>query len=164
MFPFPFTLNGIWSWWQFSFRFEPNGIPFGSKSKWKLSPRSYPIQFERKWKFISEIGTETFGVISADFQIKDWSKPSFRWVMSQIQIAMFWPHFKNIKQFLYAFSATPRDTDFRLLSNWSNFKIWSQRQCSPQLKSKKNTIEYLKREAQIIEIRSYVIASDWLLA
>ena len=21
MFPFPFTLNGIWSWWQFSFRF-----------------------------------------------------------------------------------------------------------------------------------------------
>ena len=21
IFPFPFTLNGIWSWWQFSFRF-----------------------------------------------------------------------------------------------------------------------------------------------
>ena len=51
MFPFPFTVNGIWSWWQFSFRFsEPNGIPFGSKSKGKLSPRSYPIQCERKWK------------------------------------------------------------------------------------------------------------------
>ena len=48
--PFPFKLNGIWSWWQFSFWFsEPNWTPFGSKSKGKLSPRSYPIQFERKW-------------------------------------------------------------------------------------------------------------------
>ena len=48
--PFPFKLNGIWSWWQFFFRFsEPNGILFGSKLKEKLSPRSYPIQFERKW-------------------------------------------------------------------------------------------------------------------
>ena len=52
MFPFPFTLNGIWSWWKFSFRFsEPNGIPFGSKLKGKLSQRSYPIQCERKWKY-----------------------------------------------------------------------------------------------------------------
>ena len=51
IFPFPFTLNGIWSWGQFSFRFsEKNEIPFGSKSKGKLSPRSYPIQGERKWK------------------------------------------------------------------------------------------------------------------
>ena len=49
--PFPFKLNGIWSWWQFSYRFsEPNGIPFSSKSKGKLSPRSYPVQFEREWK------------------------------------------------------------------------------------------------------------------
>ena len=49
--PFPFKLNGIWSWWQFSFRFyDPNGNSFGSKSKGKLSPRSYPIQYERKWK------------------------------------------------------------------------------------------------------------------
>ena len=32
--PFPFTLNGIWSWWQFSFRFsEPNGIPFCSENR-----------------------------------------------------------------------------------------------------------------------------------
>ena len=29
IFPFPFKLNGIWSWWQVSFRFsEPNKIPF----------------------------------------------------------------------------------------------------------------------------------------
>ena len=48
---FPFKLNGIWSWWQFSFRFEPNGIPFGSKSKGKLSSRSYRIQYERKRKY-----------------------------------------------------------------------------------------------------------------
>ena len=48
--PFPFTLNYIWSWGQFSFRFsEPKGFPFGSKSKGILSPRSYLIQFERKW-------------------------------------------------------------------------------------------------------------------
>ena len=51
IFPFPFTLNGIWSWWQFSFRFsEPSEIAFCSKSKGKLSPRLYPIQYERKWK------------------------------------------------------------------------------------------------------------------
>ena len=51
IFPFPFTLNGIWSWWQFPFRFsEPNRIPFGSKLEGNLSPRSYPIQCERKWK------------------------------------------------------------------------------------------------------------------
>ena len=61
--PFPFKLNGIWSWWQFSCRFsEQNGILFGSifwtkwnsiwftKSEGKLSPRLYPIHFERKWK------------------------------------------------------------------------------------------------------------------
>ena len=52
IFPFPFTLNGIWSWWQFSFQFsEPNGTQFGSKSKGNLSPKSYPIQCERKWKY-----------------------------------------------------------------------------------------------------------------
>ena len=34
IFPFPFTLNGIWSWWQFFFRFsEQNGIPFGSENR-----------------------------------------------------------------------------------------------------------------------------------
>ena len=57
IFPFPFTLNGIWPWWQFSFRFsEPNWNPFGSKSNGKLSPRSDPIQCERKWNtsFLSE--------------------------------------------------------------------------------------------------------------
>ena len=43
IFPFPFILNGIWSWWQFSFNFEPNGFQFGLKLKGKLSPRSYPI-------------------------------------------------------------------------------------------------------------------------
>ena len=47
--PFPFKGNGIWSWWQFSFRFEPNGIPFGSISKGNLSAWSYHIQYERKW-------------------------------------------------------------------------------------------------------------------
>ena len=78
IFLFPFKLNGIWSWWQFSYQiewdmimvtvflsnwmgydrgdsfpidFEPNRIAFGSKSKEKLSPRSYPIQFERKMKY-----------------------------------------------------------------------------------------------------------------
>ena len=50
---FPFKLDGIWSWGQFSFQFsEPNGIPFGLKSKEKLSSRSYPIHFERKWKYM----------------------------------------------------------------------------------------------------------------
>ena len=55
---FPFKLNGIWSWWQFSFIFETSGIPFGSKLKGKLSPRSYPIQFERKcnYSFLSVTG------------------------------------------------------------------------------------------------------------
>ena len=29
-----YRLNGIWSWWQFSFRFsEPNGIPIGTDRK-----------------------------------------------------------------------------------------------------------------------------------
>ena len=53
IFTFPFNLNGIWSWWQFSFRFRTklNSIWF-KKSKRKLSPRSYPIQLERKWKYI----------------------------------------------------------------------------------------------------------------
>ena len=51
IFPFPFELNGIWSWWQFSFDFKPNGFPFGSKLKGKLSPRSYPIHFERKCRY-----------------------------------------------------------------------------------------------------------------
>ena len=51
-FPFPFALNGIWSWWKFSCRFL-NQMEFHlrSKSKGKLSPRSYPIQCERKWKY-----------------------------------------------------------------------------------------------------------------
>ena len=44
----PFTVNGIRSWWQFSFRFW---------TKWnfhlllKPSPRSYPIHCENKWKY-----------------------------------------------------------------------------------------------------------------
>ena len=34
IFPFPFKLTGIWSWWTFSFRFSvPNWIPFGSKNR-----------------------------------------------------------------------------------------------------------------------------------
>ena len=51
--PIPFTLNGIWSWWQFSFRFwiKWNSIWF-RKLKWKtVKPRPYPIQFGRKWKY-----------------------------------------------------------------------------------------------------------------
>ena len=51
IFPFPFTLNGIWSWWQFLFDFEPNGIQFGTKSKGRLSPQPYLIRFQRKWKY-----------------------------------------------------------------------------------------------------------------
>ena len=60
IFPFPFTLTGIWSRWQFSFDFEPNWVQFGSKSKENLSPRSYLIQYERKLKpnFLSPNYTE----------------------------------------------------------------------------------------------------------
>ena len=48
--PFPFKLNEIWSWWQFSFRFWTKWISIWfRKSNGKPSPRSYPIQFERKW-------------------------------------------------------------------------------------------------------------------
>ena len=36
IFPIPITLNGIWSWWRFSFRF------------WT---KSYPIRCERNWKY-----------------------------------------------------------------------------------------------------------------
>ena len=50
IFPFPFTLNGILSWWQFSFRFWTKGFLFGSKSNGRLSLRWYRIQCERKWK------------------------------------------------------------------------------------------------------------------
>ena len=42
IFPFPFTLNGIW------FRTKWNSIWFKIESK--LSPRSYPIQWESKYK------------------------------------------------------------------------------------------------------------------
>ena len=60
MLPFPFILNGIWSWWQFSFRFltKWKSIWF-RKSKGKLSPLSYPIQFVRKWS-TSFLGSGTF--------------------------------------------------------------------------------------------------------
>ena len=58
IFPFPFTLNGIWSWWEFSLRFF-NQMEFhlDLKSEGKLSARSYPIQCETKWKysFFSEL-------------------------------------------------------------------------------------------------------------
>jgi len=57
-FAFPFKLNGIWSWGQFSFRFWTKWISIWfRKSKGKLSPRWYPIQFERKCKssFLSEV-------------------------------------------------------------------------------------------------------------
>ena len=50
-FPFPFTLNGIWSWWQFSFRFWTKWNSIWCRIEGKLSPRSYPIQFERKRKY-----------------------------------------------------------------------------------------------------------------
>ena len=69
--PFPFTLIGIWSWWQFSFQFwtKWNSIWF-RQSKGKLSPRSDSIQLERKsntsflsavrkvpaWRFLSSSG------------------------------------------------------------------------------------------------------------
>ena len=66
IFPFLFTLNGIWSWWQFSFRYsrQPNRNLFGSKAKGKLSPRLYPIQFERKWEtsFVSVIHLMTLSI------------------------------------------------------------------------------------------------------
>ena len=46
---FPFKLNGIWSWWQFSFRFLTKWKAIWFKSKGNLSSRPYPIQFEREW-------------------------------------------------------------------------------------------------------------------
>ena len=70
IFPFSFTLNGIWSWRQFTFRFWTKWISIwfkierfsnlsksfvqnrkiqNRKLKGKLSPRSYPVQCERKW-------------------------------------------------------------------------------------------------------------------
>ena len=45
-FTFIFKLNGIWSWWEFSFQIW---IPFGPKSIGKLSPRSYPIVNHVNW-------------------------------------------------------------------------------------------------------------------
>ena len=51
IFPFPFTLNGTWSWWQFSFRFWIKWKSIWLKSKGKLSPRSCPIQCERNLKY-----------------------------------------------------------------------------------------------------------------
>ena len=51
IFTFLFILNGIWSWWQFSFQFLTKWNSIWFKSKGKLSPRSYHIQYERKWKY-----------------------------------------------------------------------------------------------------------------
>ena len=47
--PFPFILNTICSWWQFSFRFWTKWKSIRFKIERKLSPRAYPIQYERKW-------------------------------------------------------------------------------------------------------------------
>jgi len=49
LFPYPFTLNGIWSWWHFSSRFWTKWN-LVEKQKENLSPRPYPIQCEMKWK------------------------------------------------------------------------------------------------------------------
>ena len=35
IFPFPFPLNGIWSWWQFSFRFWTKWNSIWLKIEWK---------------------------------------------------------------------------------------------------------------------------------
>ena len=51
IFPFPFKSNGLWSWWQFSFRFSTIWKSIWFKIKGRLSARSYLIQFERKWKY-----------------------------------------------------------------------------------------------------------------
>ena len=59
---FPFKLNGIWSWWQFSFRFltKLNSI-WLKKSIGKLSSRWDPIQCERNLKYcflsVGHVGT-----------------------------------------------------------------------------------------------------------
>ena len=77
VFLFPFTLNGIWSWWLFTFRFKPNGIPFGSKSKVKLSLQSYPIQCERKYTFLSAHMLSIFTHVKLMFDLSrcsDWWK------------------------------------------------------------------------------------------
>ena len=53
---FPFTLNGIWSWWQFSFRFlfKWNSIWFKIERKTVTTIRFHSIY--RKWNtsFLSE--------------------------------------------------------------------------------------------------------------
>ena len=50
IFPFPFTLNGIWSGWQFSFRFKTKWNSIWFKIERQTVTTIIPIQFERKWK------------------------------------------------------------------------------------------------------------------
>ena len=52
IFPFPFKLNGIWSWWQLSFRFwtKWNSIWFKIERK-TVTTIIYPIQCKSKGKY-----------------------------------------------------------------------------------------------------------------
>ena len=78
---FPFKLNGIWSWWQFSFRCWPNGNLFGSKLIGKLSPRSYPIQFERK--FNTSVRSALHRSCLPSSRMKD---GAFYWINKQLRL------------------------------------------------------------------------------
>ena len=55
MFQIPFILNGIWSWWQFSFRFwtKWDSIWFKIEKKTVTTIISHSIWKETKYKFFS---------------------------------------------------------------------------------------------------------------
>ena len=103
---FPLKLNGIWSWWQFSFRFsEPNGNLFGSKSKGKkiVSPRSYHIQFERKTNtsFLSVqiCNALCHKMIKAFYFRSTWR--AWVWILANKLVVVRCHYVKNGKEVLY---------------------------------------------------------------
>ena len=61
MSPFPFTLNGMWSWWQISFRFWTKWHSIWFKIERKTITTIISIQCERKRKhsFVSVFGTSS---------------------------------------------------------------------------------------------------------
>ena len=94
MFPFSFTLDGIWSWWRFSFRFWTQNSIWFRKLKWKLSPRSHPIQCDRKWKLgFLIVPKTTAGAMAAPFRrslkhlsvILPWCSRAFSGVLTWTQ-------------------------------------------------------------------------------
>ena len=62
IFPFPFTLNGIWSWWQFSFRFwtKWKSIWFKIERITVITIISHPIWKEREIQASALFNTKVF--------------------------------------------------------------------------------------------------------